>query len=89
MKRDDLTGIGMGGNKLRKLDYIVKKALDEGCTTLLTYGGVQTNHGRLTAAAAARFGMKSIIMVLYLLNLVECNHKYLLVFLYLVQYHQK
>ncbi len=62
MKRDDLTGIGMGGNKLRKLDYIVKKALDEGCTTLLTYGGVQTNHGRLTAAAAARFGMKSIIM---------------------------
>lgn len=62
IKRDDLTGIGVGGNKLRKLDYIVKKALDLGCTTLLTYGGVQTNHGRLTAAAANRYGMKSIIM---------------------------
>lgn len=62
IKRDDLTGIGFGGNKLRKLDYIVKDALDGGYTTLLTYGGPQTNHGRLTAAAAARFGMKSIIM---------------------------
>lgn len=62
MKRDDMTGIGLGGNKLRKLDYIIKKALDEGYTTLLTYGGIQTNHGRLTAAAAAKFGMKCIIM---------------------------
>lgn len=62
IKRDDMTGIGIGGNKLRKLDYIVHKALSEGYTTLLTYGGVQTNHGRLTAAAASRFGMKSIIM---------------------------
>lgn len=62
IKRDDMTGIGAGGNKLRKLDYIVHKAKAEGYTTLLTYGGVQTNHGRLTAAAAARFGMKSIIM---------------------------
>lgn len=62
IKRDDLTGIGVGGNKLRKLDYIIKKAIDEGYTTLLTYGGVQTNHGRLTAAAAAKFGLKSVIM---------------------------
>ncbi len=62
VKRDDLTGIGMGGNKLRKLDYIVKDALDKGYTTLLTYGGVQTNHGRLTAAAAAKYGLKCIIM---------------------------
>ena len=62
IKRDDLTGIGGGGNKLRKLEYIVKEALDQGYTTLLTYGGVQTNHGRLTAASAALYGMKSVIM---------------------------
>ena len=62
IKRDDMTGLGAGGNKLRKLDYIVYQALKEGCTTLLTYGGSQTNHGRLTAAAAAKFGMKSVIL---------------------------
>lgn len=61
IKRDDLTGLGLGGNKLRKLDYIVKDAKDKGYTTLLTFGGTQTNHGRLTAAAAAANGMKCII----------------------------
>ena len=62
IKRDDLTGLAFGGNKARKLDYIVKYALDNGYTTLLTYGGVQTNHGRMTIAAAAKFGLKSILM---------------------------
>lgn len=62
IKRDDMTGFAFGGNKLRKLDYIVADAKDKGCTTLLTYGGVQTNHGRLTAAAASMFNMKSVIM---------------------------
>lgn len=62
IKRDDLTGIGFGGNKLRKLEYIVKDALDNGYTTLLTYGDPQTNHGRLTAAIAAKFGLKCVIM---------------------------
>lgn len=62
IKRDDLTGFAFGGNKLRKLDYIVADAKEKGCNTLLTYGGIQTNHGRLTAAAAAMHGMKSIIM---------------------------
>ena len=62
IKRDDLTPLGAGGNKLRKLEYAVKEAMDQGATMLLTVGGVQTNHGRLTAAAAAKFGLKCAIV---------------------------
>lgn len=61
IKRDDLTGLGMGGNKLRKLEYFLADAKAKGATTLLTMGGAQTNHGRLTAAVAARYRMKCII----------------------------
>lgn len=63
IKRDDMTGIGMGGNKLRKLEYLVQDALDNGYTILLTYGAIQTNHGMLTAAVAAKFGLKSILIL--------------------------
>ena len=63
IKRDDLTGLGFSGNKIRKLEYLVKDAMDKGCTTLLTFGGVQTNHGRQTAAVAKKFGMKAVIIV--------------------------
>lgn len=62
IKRDDLSGLGFGGNKLRKLDYLVKEAKDQGYTALLTFGGVQTNHGRQMAACACKYGMKSIII---------------------------
>ncbi len=62
IKRDDLTPLGVGGNKLRKLEYLLKDAQDQGCTMLLTLGGAQTNHGRLTAAVAAKFGMKCAIV---------------------------
>lgn len=62
MKRDDLTNLGTGGNKLRKLEYFLKDALDQGSTMLLTVGGAQTNHGRLTAAVAAKYGLKSAIV---------------------------
>lgn len=62
IKRDDLTGIGMGGNKLRKLEYFLYDAKQKGATTLLTLGGAQTNHGRLTAAVAAKHGMKCVIL---------------------------
>ncbi len=62
LKRDDLTNFGTGGNKLRKLEYLVKDALDQGATMLLTVGGAQTNHGRLTAAVAAKYGLKSAIV---------------------------
>jgi D-cysteine desulfhydrase len=62
LKRDDLTDFGTGGNKLRKLEYFLKDALDQKSTMLLTVGGAQTNHGRLTAAVAARYGMRSAIV---------------------------
>jgi D-cysteine desulfhydrase len=64
MKRDDLTDPGMGGNKLRKLEYYLFDAKAKGATTLLTVGGVQTNHGRLTAAVAAKFGLKCAIVAI-------------------------
>ncbi|KAF5076245.1 pyridoxal-phosphate dependent enzyme [Oscillibacter valericigenes] len=63
IKRDDMTGIALGGNKARKLDYIVQYALDNGYTALMTFGGIQTNHGRLTAAAAIRYGLKPILVL--------------------------
>lgn len=62
IKRDDLTGLGMGGNKLRKLEYFLYDAKQKGCTMFLTMGGAQTNHGRLTAAVAAKFGMRCAIV---------------------------
>ena len=63
IKRDDLSDLGLGGNKIRKLEYLVADAIQQGCNTLLTYGGPQTNHGRLTVAAAVRNGMKSILIL--------------------------
>lgn len=62
IKRDDLTPLAMGGNKLRKLEYLIKDAQNQGATLLLTVGGVQTNHGRLTCAAANKCGMKGAIV---------------------------
>jgi D-cysteine desulfhydrase len=57
MKRDDLTSLGMGGNKTRKLEFLVGQALADGADTLVTAGGIQSNHCRLTAAAASRAGL--------------------------------
>ena len=62
IKRDDLTPLGGGGNKLRKLEYLMYDALQHGSTTIITVGGIQTNHGRLTAAVAAKYGLKCIIV---------------------------
>ncbi|MBR3719938.1 MAG: pyridoxal-phosphate dependent enzyme [Firmicutes bacterium] len=62
VKRDDLTGFGTGGNKLRKLEYFLYDAQQKGATALVTVGGPQTNHGRLTAAVAAKNGMKCTIV---------------------------
>lgn len=62
-KRDDLTGIGAGGNKLRKLELLVGKAIAEGATWLMTTGGPQSNHARLTAAVAARLGLGCTLLL--------------------------
>jgi L-cysteate sulfo-lyase len=58
IKRDDCTGLAQGGNKARKLEFLVADALAKGCDLLITPGAVQSNHVRMTAAAAARFGLK-------------------------------
>jgi 1-aminocyclopropane-1-carboxylate deaminase len=58
-KREDMnSGLAFGGNKIRKLEYLVPEALAEGCDTLVTIGGVQSNHTRQVAAVAAKLGMK-------------------------------
>ena len=63
IKRDDQTGTEFSGNKVRKLEYSVKEALDMGCNYLITCGGVQSNHCRATAAAAAKLGMKCCLVL--------------------------
>ncbi|KAF1033227.1 MAG: D-cysteine desulfhydrase [Pseudomonas sp.] len=57
LKRDDHTPLGGGGNKLRKLEFLLGTALGNGVDTVVTIGGVQSNHARLTAAACARLGL--------------------------------
>lgn len=57
VKRDDHMSIGGGGNKVRKLEFLIGEALARGADTMMTVGGLQSNHARLTAAAAARAGM--------------------------------
>jgi 1-aminocyclopropane-1-carboxylate deaminase/D-cysteine desulfhydrase-like pyridoxal-dependent ACC family enzyme len=63
IKRDDLTGLGLGGNKVRKLEYFCTEALAQDCDILVTGGGVQSNHARQTAAAAARLGLDAHILL--------------------------
>jgi D-cysteine desulfhydrase family pyridoxal phosphate-dependent enzyme len=57
IKRDDLTGLALGGNKARKLEYLIGDALDRECTVVLTTGAAQSNHARMTAAAARVAGL--------------------------------
>ena len=58
IKRDDCTGLAMGGNKARQLEFYIGDALDKGCDTLLTTGAVQSNHVRMTVAAARKLGLE-------------------------------
>ncbi|KOT84722.1 cysteine desulfhydrase [Streptomyces rimosus subsp. pseudoverticillatus] len=63
IKRDDLTGLGGGGNKVRKLEWTVGAALDDGADTLVTTGAPQSNHAQLTAAAGARAGLDVVLVL--------------------------
>ena len=63
IKRDDLTALGLGGNKARKLEYLVADAKVQGATTLITTGAVQSNHARMTAAAACVAGMRCVLVL--------------------------
>ena len=57
VKRDDCTGLATGGNKTRKLEFIVADAMEQGADVIITNGAVQSNHARQTAAAACKVGM--------------------------------
>lgn len=63
VKRDDCTGFGGGGNKIRKLEFLMAAAVEQGADTIVTVGAVQSNHARLTAAAAARLGMSCHLLL--------------------------
>ena len=63
VKRDDLTGLGLGGNKVRKLEYLLADAKAQGAEGVFTTGGAQSNHAMLTAAAARKLGMTPILIL--------------------------
>ena len=63
VKRDDMTGIGLGGNKVRKLEYLLADAKAQGAQVVFTTGGAQSNHAMLTAAAARKLGMTPILIL--------------------------
>ena len=63
IKRDDLTGLGLGGNKVRKLEYLLADARQTGARAVFTTGGAQSNHAMLTAAAAGKMGMRPILIL--------------------------
>jgi D-cysteine desulfhydrase family pyridoxal phosphate-dependent enzyme len=63
IKRDDLTALGLGGNKARKLEFLVADARAQGAQTLITTGAAQSNHARMTAAAACVAGMRCVLVL--------------------------
>ena len=63
VKRDDRTGFGMSGNKVRKLAWLLAEAVAQGATTVLTTGGIQSNHCRATAIAARRLGLRPVLLL--------------------------
>jgi D-cysteine desulfhydrase family pyridoxal phosphate-dependent enzyme len=63
IKRDDYTGAGFGGNKVRKLEYVLAEAVANGAEAAITIGGEKSNHARVTAALCARLGLRCILVL--------------------------
>lgn len=63
IKRDDLTDLSLGGNKARKLEFFIADAIKSNSNCIVTYGGHQSNHNRLTAAAASKYGLKTVLIL--------------------------
>lgn len=63
IKRDDQTGTEISGNKIRKLEYSINEALNNDCDTLITCGGIQSNHARATVSAGIKLGLKSVLVL--------------------------
>jgi L-cysteate sulfo-lyase len=63
IKRDDLTGIAFGGNKERKTEFVMADAIQKGADVVVTTGALQSNHARVTAAAATRLGLKAVLVL--------------------------
>ena len=76
VKRDDCTGLATGGNKARKLEFLLGDALQQGCDTLVTVGGLQSNHARQTAAAAAQAGLGCELLLQEIQGAPEGNYEY-------------
>ncbi len=63
LKRDDMTGLELSGNKVRKLEFVVAEAVADGCDTLVTEGTCQSNHCRATAAVCAKLGLQAVLLI--------------------------
>lgn len=74
IKRDDVTPIAMGGNKLRKLEFLAADALRQGADTLITAGAIQSNHVRQTAAVAAKLGLHCVALLENPIGTTEKNY---------------
>lgn len=75
VKRDDMMGVGGGGNKLRKLEFLLGEALAQGCDTFITTGGIQSNHARLSAAAAARAGLACELVLAHMVPRDDADYR--------------
>ncbi len=74
IKRDDCTGLAGGGNKTRKLEYLLAEALDAGADCVLTTGAIQSNHARQTAAAAAKLGLECHLLLEEEVNRTDADY---------------